>query len=185
VSRRTVFLDRDGTLNVKAPEGDYIRSPDQVVLLPGVADGVRRLNEAGMRLVVVSNQRGVARGLMTLDDLAAVQRRLADLLAEHGARIDRSYYCPHGVGECDCRKPLPGLLLQAARDDPDVDLGNAVVIGDAESDVGAAAAVGVPAIRIVSAPVPTAAAHTAPDFGAAVDLVLGGATAGQDTSNSQ
>jgi len=172
---RTVFLDRDGTLNVKAPDDDYVRRPEHVRLLPGVADGVRRLNDAGLRLVVVSNQRGVARGLMTADDLDAVNRRLAELLAEHGAHTDASYFCTHDKDECDCRKPLPGLLLQAVRDDPAIDLAASVLIGDAESDVIAAAAVGVPAIRIAPAPVRTQAVHTVPDFGAAVDIVLDGA----------
>ena len=171
----TVFLDRDGTLNVKAPDDDYVRTPDQVVLLPGVAGGVRRLNEAGLRLVVVSNQRGVARGLMDAADLDAVDRRLGQLLAEDGAHVDATYYCTHDKGECDCRKPLPGLLVRAARDDPGIDLGASVLIGDAESDVAAAAAVGVPAIRITAGPVQTQAVHTVPDFGAAVDIVLDGA----------
>lgn len=171
----TVFLDRDGTLNVKASDDDYVRTPDQVTLLPGVADGVRRLNDAGLRLVVVSNQRGVARGLMDSADLAAVNRRLAALLAEHGAHLDAGYYCTHDKDECDCRKPLPGLLMQAVRDDPGIDLAAAVLIGDTESDVGAAAAVGVPAIRIAAGPVQTRAVRTVPDFRAAVDVVLSGA----------
>jgi D-glycero-D-manno-heptose 1,7-bisphosphate phosphatase len=170
-----VFLDRDGTLNVKAAEGEYIRTPEELALLPGVAAGIRRLNEAGVRLVLVSNQRGVARGQMTAADLAAVDRRLTESLAEHGGHIDATYYCVHEAGTCDCRKPLPGLLLKAAQDDPDIDLRSSVLIGDAESDVQAAVAAGVPAVRIAGtavAPVPTKAVRTVSDFAAAVEFVL-------------
>jgi D-glycero-D-manno-heptose 1,7-bisphosphate phosphatase len=130
------FLDRDGTINVKAPEGEYVETPAEVRLLPGAAAAVRRLNEAGIPVLVVTNQRGIALGRMTEADLAAVHRRLAELLAAEGARVDAWYHCPHDRGECDCRKPEPGMLLRAAREHG-VDLERSVMIGDAESDVEA------------------------------------------------
>ncbi|MDT4894518.1 MAG: D-glycero-D-manno-heptose 1,7-bisphosphate phosphatase, partial [Pseudonocardiales bacterium] len=109
----TVFLDRDGTINVKAAEGEYVTDPNAVELLPGAAAAIRRLNESGRMVVVVSNQRGVARGVFSRVQLDAVTGRLVRLLAAEGAHVDAFYYCTHGQGECDCRKPLPGLLLRA------------------------------------------------------------------------
>ena len=135
------FLDRDGTINVKAPEGEYVESPEEVRLLPGSAEAVRMLNDAGLPVYVVTNQRGIALGRMTEEDLAAVHRRLDDLLAAEGARVDAYYHCPHDKGACDCRKPGTALLERAAREHG-VDLARSVMIGDAESDVEAGRRVG-------------------------------------------
>jgi D-glycero-D-manno-heptose 1,7-bisphosphate phosphatase len=145
------FVDRDGTLNVKAAEGDYIRRAADLELLPGVAAAVRRLNDAGVPVFVITNQRGVSRGLMSEQDLDDVHLRLAELLGEHGAHIDAIYTCVHGAGECDCRKPLPGMLLDAARDHH-VDLGRAVMVGDAAADVAAGRAAGTRTIRLSAVP---------------------------------
>jgi D-glycero-D-manno-heptose 1,7-bisphosphate phosphatase len=130
------FLDRDGTINVKAPEGEYVESPSEVTLLPGAAAAIRALNEAGIPVIVVTNQRGIALGRMTEDDLAAVHRRLDELLAAEGARVDAYYHCPHDKGVCDCRKPGTAMLEQAAREHG-IDLARSVLIGDSESDVEA------------------------------------------------
>ncbi len=163
------LLDRDGTLNTKAPEGEYVVHPDALVLLPGAAAAVRALNQAAVPALLVTNQRGVARGLMTAADLDAVQERLAALLAAEGAHLDGWYACPHEPG-CDCRKPLPGLARRAAAEHG-LDLGSCAVIGDAASDVGLARAVGATAVRLASGPDPSADA-TAPDVAAAVALLL-------------
>src|SRR5581483_4794961 len=109
--RPAAFLDRDGVLNRRPPPHDYVRSAEALELLPGVAGAVDALRAAGFATVVVSNQRGLARGLLTPETLAAIERRLA----EAGVRIDAYYYCPHDLADgCDCRKPAPGLLLRAA-----------------------------------------------------------------------
>ncbi len=168
----TVFVDRDGTLNVKAAEGDYVTAPDQMRLIDGVAAGVRRLNEAACRVFVVSNQRCVARGLVSDEEMTAINARLESLLRSHGAHVDGIYVCPHDDGECDCRKPLPGLLLRAAGQHPEVRLADSVLIGDAETDVQAAAAAGVTAVRLAPAGSVSAAERVVTDFGAAVDWVL-------------
>jgi D-glycero-D-manno-heptose 1,7-bisphosphate phosphatase len=168
----TVFLDRDGTINVKAPEGEYVSDPDEVVLLPGAAEAIRRLNVSGRFVVVVSNQRGVARGRYTDADVQAVTDRITRELADHGAHVDAWYYCPHAEGECDCRKPLPGLLLRAAAELDAVDLSDAVLVGDAESDLGAAAAAGIPAVKLGAAPASAGALAVVPDLAAAVDLIV-------------
>ncbi|MFG2180886.1 D-glycero-alpha-D-manno-heptose-1,7-bisphosphate 7-phosphatase [Streptomyces abikoensis] len=172
---RTFFLDRDGTLNAKPPDGRYIMDPAELVLLPGAAEAVRELNANGRRVVLVTNQRGVARGLMTSADLAAVHARLAALLRGRGAFLDAVYVCPHEVGACDCRKPLPGLLKAAMRDFPDIDPADSVMIGDSESDVLAGRAAGTGTVLLQGPGKPpdnTSADLVATDLRTAVGLLL-------------
>lgn len=142
------FLDRDGTINAKAPEGEYVTSPQQLELVPGSARAVRRLNEAGVPVVVVTNQRGVALGRMTEHDVAAVHRGLDELLGAEGARVDAYYVCPHDEGECGCRKPEPGLIERAAADLGLGPLSQSVVIGDSESDVEAGRRAGASTVLV-------------------------------------
>ena len=138
-----VFLDRDGVLNVYLP-GDYVKAPAELRLLPGVAGALRRLNDAGIPVFLVSNQQGVAKGLMTGGDLFAVDQALReDLASEAGATIVKSYYCTHAKADgCDCRKPQAGMLLQAAREHG-IDLAASTFVGDTETDAQAAQAAGV------------------------------------------
>jgi D-glycero-D-manno-heptose 1,7-bisphosphate phosphatase len=168
----TYFLDRDGTINVKAPEGAYVAAPDEVVLLPGAADAIRRLNDAGRLVVVVTNQRGVARGSMTVEDVERVNNRLAALLAAHDAHVDAFYVCPHSSDSCDCRKPLPGLLLRAASEHGII-LDAAVMVGDSASDVAAGRAAGVTTVRLAGAADPEADLTVA-DLATAVERTLDG-----------
>ena len=142
-----VLLDRDGTINVKAPEGEYVTSPEELVLLPGAAEAIRALNDAGVPVAVVTNQRGIALGRMTFGDVAAVHARLDALLAEHGAHVGAYYVCPHEKETCDCRKPQPGMLLQAARD-IGIDPRDAVMIGDSDSDAEAGRRAGATVILL-------------------------------------
>ena len=166
-----VFLDRDGTINVKAPEGAYIGSPAQLRLLPGAGDAVRALNDAGVTVLVVTNQQGVASGQMTLGDVDRVNNALAGRLRRCGSRIDRFYVCPHADGTCGCRKPAPGLLLQAQGDYPSVRFDHSIMIGDSESDVEAATRAGVPAIRLTREATVSAASCVFPDLLSAVKAV--------------
>ncbi len=138
---RAVFLDRDGTLNV---EKGYISDVDAIELYPGAAAAVRRLNDAGIPAILVTNQTGAARGYYTIEHVHALNRRVSDLLMhEAGARLDAVYFCPHfkeGIvpeftKDCDCRKPAPGMILQARRDLPDIDLAQSFVIGDKATDI--------------------------------------------------
>lgn len=132
---RTVFLDRDGVLNQKMPEGEYVRSLTDFRLLPGVSEAIARLNRAGLRTIVVTNQRGIALGLYTAADVEAVHAGLGSELARHSARIDAFYMCPHGKNECNCRKPLTGLYDQARADFPGIAADTSVMIGDSLSDI--------------------------------------------------
>lgn len=167
----TVFLDRDGTINRKASEGAYIRRPSEVELLPGAAEAIRTLKSAGCRILVVTNQRGISLGKMTESDLEIVWQHTVKLLAQSDAHVDGMYFCPHDVCSCDCRKPLPGLLLRAAREIPGVKLQDAVMIGDAHSDVLAGKAAGTRTIRIARQK-DDLADHTATDLSSAVLWLL-------------
>jgi D-glycero-D-manno-heptose 1,7-bisphosphate phosphatase len=152
VSDAAVFLDRDGVLNVRPPEHEYVTDLDGFVWLPQAAEGVAVLNRAGYRVVVVSNQRGVARGLVTTATLQAIERAIQAVLRHHGAAIEAFYYCPHDLdAACDCRKPRPGLLVRAARE-LGLDLPRSAMIGDAESDVAAGRAAGVARTILVAPP---------------------------------
>ena len=146
--RRAAFLDRDGVLNRKTPEGEYVTTPDEFELLPGAIRGLQLLAGAGFRLIVVTNQRGVARGKLTLDELSAIHRKMESLLAANGLALDAIYYCPHASGECDCRKPEPGLILRAFHSFPDLVPAECVLFGDSSSDIEAARHAGVPAVRM-------------------------------------
>lgn len=132
---RTVFLDRDGVVNEKAPEGRYITSWTEFHLLPGVDEAIARLNRAGLRVIVVSNQRGVALGLYSVADVEAIHAELQKTLQAQGARVDAFYFCPHDRNQCDCRKPLPGMFEQARRAFPNIAAATSVMIGDSLSDI--------------------------------------------------
>jgi D-glycero-D-manno-heptose 1,7-bisphosphate phosphatase len=144
---RTVFLDRDGTINVPPAPDDYITSPADLVLLPGAAKAVADLNAAGLRTVLVTNQRWLSGPAGDARLYAAIHARLQYLLAAEGARLDAAYYCPHEEGVCDCRKPRPGMLRRAARD-LRFELASAVMIGDCDTDVLAGTAAGAAAILL-------------------------------------
>jgi D-glycero-D-manno-heptose 1,7-bisphosphate phosphatase len=131
----TVFLDRDGVLNEKAPEGEYVSRWENFHLLDGVAEALARLNRAGLRTIVVTNQRGVALGLYKTAEVQALHTEFQRLLAGHGAHIDAFYICPHDRGQCNCRKPLPGLFEQALADFQDISAEKSVMIGDSLVDM--------------------------------------------------
>src|SRR5690349_5322567 len=103
--RSAVFLDRDGVINRKAAEGDYVTSWSDFVLLPGVSTALDLLARHGVLTIVVTNQRAVARGLLDNETLSDIHRRMRQVVSEHGGRIDDVFVCPHDVDVCDCRKP--------------------------------------------------------------------------------
>jgi D-glycero-D-manno-heptose 1,7-bisphosphate phosphatase len=144
-----VFLDRDGTI-VEDP--GFLHEPDKVTLLPGAAAAIRRLNDADYRVVIVTNQSGIARGRYTVADYEAVQRRLGALLATQNARIDGAYFCPHHPllsGPCDCRKP--GVkLFRDAQAAFDIDFARSWFVGDRLSDVQPARLLGGQGILVTT-----------------------------------
>jgi D-glycero-D-manno-heptose 1,7-bisphosphate phosphatase len=146
--RPAVILDRDGVLNRRPPRAQYVRSWAEFEWLPGALDALRLLKEADYRVIVVTNQAGIARGAMTEADYAEVTARMRAAAADAGARIDQVYHCPHGWDEgCECRKPLPGMLFQAQRDFH-LDLGRTTFIGDDERDAQAAYAAGCRSVLV-------------------------------------
>jgi histidinol-phosphate phosphatase family protein len=144
----TVFLDRDGVINERAPEGDYVRRWEDFRFIAGTVDTLRALTARGHRLIVVTNQRGVARGLMSQETVDDIHRRMISELAAAKVRISAVYYCPHEQGTCDCRKPKPGMLYRAQSEFPDIDLAHAFVVGDTETDVMLGSAVGAATILL-------------------------------------
>lgn len=182
--RRVVFLDRDGTIN---EEVGYIHQPAQVRLLPGAAEAIVSIREAGLAVVAVSNQSGIARGRFGLEQMLAVQAEVERQLEEDGAWLDGFYYCPHhpeGVVEpfatvCDCRKPATGLLERAARE-LGLSLAGSFMVGDKRSDVACGYYAGLTSLLVTSGmPLEPAASpaeepvQTLPDLAAAAKWILG------------
>ena len=189
-TRVAAFLDRDGTIN---EEVDFLRSPDQLRLIPGAAAAIRALNDRGIITCVISNQSGVARGFLTEEDLVPIHAELHRELGRAGARVDRIYYCPHHPTEgiapyrtaCECRKPAPGMVLQGARE-LGLDPRRSFVVGDRIVDVQAGKAVGARTILVLtgygarSVEECRAAGvqpdHVAPSLSGAVDFILASLT---------
>jgi D-glycero-D-manno-heptose 1,7-bisphosphate phosphatase len=153
-SRRAIFLDRDGTV---AEEVGYVNHASRIRLLPGSAGAIRRIREEGFLAVVVTNQAGVARDYFEEFVVHQANRRLEELLSLEGAALDRIYYCPHHPNagappyrqDCECRKPRPGMLRQAARE-LGIDLSRSYMVGDGLVDVEAARAAGVVPVLVLT-----------------------------------
>ena len=144
--RPCAFFDRDGVINRKPVPGEYVRHPDEFHLIPAAADWIKIFNGLGYLVIVVTNQRGIARGLMSVSDLDGVHDRMRALLAEAGARVDDVLYCPHEENSCQCRKPAPGMVERAAEEWA-IDLERSVMIGDTSRDAELAARCGLRFLR--------------------------------------
>lgn len=144
----TIFLDRDGVINEN--RSDYVKSWSEFRFLPGSKEAIAMLTHAGHRIIVCTNQAGIARGILSRDTVEEIHRRMVAEIAKAGGRIERIYYCPHGKDEnCFCRKPRPGMLLRA-RDELGIDMHDAIFIGDSISDIRAAFAAGVHPILVLT-----------------------------------
>jgi D-glycero-D-manno-heptose 1,7-bisphosphate phosphatase len=148
----TIFLDRDGVINRKCPENDYVKCWEEFEFLPGVLEAIRLLSARADRLVIVTNQRGIARGRMTEQDLADIHARMLAAIRAAGGRIDAIYYCPHEEGVCQCRKPRTGLFERARQDFPDIDYADALALGDSLSDLEPAARLGCTTVLVAAGP---------------------------------
>jgi len=146
---KAVFLDRDGTI---ARDVHYCRRVEDFELLPTVPHAIRLLNANGFRVVVITNQSGLARGYFTEETLAQIHRKMKDSLAEYGAYVDAIYYCPHHPADgCLCRKPGTALFLQAARE-LGLDLAGSFVIGDTRMDIDAGKTLGCKTVLVTTGP---------------------------------
>jgi D-glycero-D-manno-heptose 1,7-bisphosphate phosphatase len=168
----TAFIDRDGVVNRKPPEGRYVLTPEELKLLPGAPQAIARLSRAGLRTVIVTNQQAVGKGMLSLDRVAEINSLVAEAVEAEGGRIDQLLVCPHLEGTCECRKPGVGLFLEARRRDPDISFEHSVVVGDSESDMAAAAAIGARGIRVCVEP--DTSADEVPGLAEAADLILSG-----------
>ncbi|MDD3228851.1 MAG: HAD family hydrolase [Oscillospiraceae bacterium] len=149
--RKAVFLDRDGLINRKAAEHDYIKRWDEFSFLPNVPAAITKLNQAGYLVLIITNQRGIARGLMSAAALQSIHEKMCAELESWGAHIDGIYVCPHDIGQCNCRKPDIGLFLQAECDFA-IDKKNSWMVGDSQSDVDAGTNYGIKAIQTTKLP---------------------------------
>lgn len=159
-ARIAAFLDRDGTI---IEDAHYLADPSGVRLLPGVAEPIIALNARDILVIVITNQSGIAQGLLTEAQYEATRRRTTELLAEQGARLDDAYHCPHYpslTGLCDCRKPATGLFLRAAHHHG-VDLTRSLFVGDRRRDVEPALELGGIGVLVPSDVTPTADVHWA------------------------
>ena len=141
-----VFLDRDGTINTRLPR--YVTTPAELDLLPGVGEAVAALNRSGARVVLVTNQRGVATGELDLHQVEQVHSALQERLSRSGAWLDDIFVCPHEDGTCRCRKPAPGLFEQALAAAPWADPARCVMVGDMVSDMEPAASLGMATVLL-------------------------------------
>jgi len=149
MSKRAVFLDRDGTI---AKDVHYCRRVEDFELLPTVPQAIRLLNENGFKVMVVTNQSGIARGYFTEETLGQIHQKMKDELAKYNAWVDAIYYCPHHPDDgCDCRKPKTTLFLKAAREF-DVDLSRSYVVGDMQMDIDAGTALGCKTVLVTTGP---------------------------------
>ena len=187
---KTVFLDRDGTLIL---DKNHAFRPDGMELLEGVVGGLNLLQRTGFRFVVITNQSGVARGYYTEQDVRAMHRRLSEILLGEGIRVDEFYFCPHHPQgtvpqysfKCTCRKPEPGMLLNAARN-LGIDLAQSWVVGDAVTDIGAGFAAGCRTVLLTSldgsAPPPPFATASAGNLLEAAQIIV---SHGMDIANGE
>lgn len=148
---RAIFLDRDGVINRRVVDGGYVRSWAEFEFLPGAIPALAELSRQGAQLIVVTNQRGVARGILARAALDDIHQRMTAVLARNGVHLGGIYVCPHEVGTCACRKPAPGLFRQAQRDYPSLDLSASDIVGDSLSDLQAGRALGM-RLWLVGAP---------------------------------
>lgn len=160
---KLIILDRDGVINYDSP--DYIKSPEEWHAIPGSLEAIARLNKAGYKIAIATNQSGVGRGYYSLETLEKINQKMFDAMKKVDAHVDALFFCPHKPEDnCDCRKPKPGLLVKIA-EYLKIDLKDAIMVGDSERDIQAAQTAGVDGILI-------GGEAEVPDLAHAVELIL-------------
>ena len=178
----TIFLDRDGVINRNRARGDYVKTWEEFEFLPGALEAITRLTRAGFRLLVVTNQACISKGMVSSATVHEIHTRMMQEIARAGGHLEAVLCCPHREDAgCGCRKPAPGLLRRA-HEEYRVDLAQALLVGDSPKDVQTAAAIGIPAIMVLSGlggvadlvgePLPWLVAN---DLAHAAQLILDGA----------
>lgn len=143
---KAFFFDRDGVINEKAPDHDYIKSWDEFKFIPDIIDVMKYVQSKGYMIIIVTNQRGIARGRMTIEDLLQIHEHLSKELAKHKVFVTDIFFCPHDISDnCDCRKPKPGMLLRAKKLN-NIDFKKSYLIGDSETDIISANSVDIKSI---------------------------------------
>jgi D-glycero-D-manno-heptose 1,7-bisphosphate phosphatase len=178
----TIFLDRDGVISEN--RSDYVKSWHEFRFLPGSKEAIAQLTRAGHRMIVCTNQACIARGIISVETVEDIHRRMLAEVGQAGGRIEKVYCCPHGKDEgCSCRKPRPGLLLRA-RDELGLDLHDALFIGDSITDIRAGLAAGISAVLVLTglgeeqlhqhSHEAEGPFHITTDLGQAVEMILQG-----------
>ena len=147
---RTIFLDRDGVINRNPPNKGYVRRWSEFFFLPNALNAIRDLTENGYRIVVITNQAGIGKGLFSEDSLKDIHSRMIAEIRDAGGKIDAVYYCPHHPeAGCECRKPEPGMLIRAA-DEHHIELSRAYLIGDSTTDIEAGQRAGTRTLLVLT-----------------------------------
>jgi D-glycero-D-manno-heptose 1,7-bisphosphate phosphatase len=144
----TLFLDRDGVINVKLDER-YVQNPSEFEFIPGAEKAISLLSTIFQRILILTNQQGIGKGIMTENELDSLHNYMVDELMKSEARIDRIYFCPHLASEgCGCRKPNPGMIQQAKLDFPEINFENSYLVGDSLSDIEAGESMNLQTVRV-------------------------------------
>ena len=147
---KTIFLDRDGVINRNPPNKGYVRKWAEFTFIPNARKAIRELSERGYRIIVITNQSGIGRGLYSEEDVADIHSKMVSEVSKAGGTIDAVYYCPHHPDAgCECRKPKPGMLMRAAREH-NIELSNAYLVGDFPTDIEVGQRVGATAFLVLT-----------------------------------
>ena len=131
----TLFLDRDGVINVKL-EGRYVRTINEFIFMPGAEQAIEKLSKVFNRILIITNQQGIGKGIMSEEELELLHYEMCDQINLHGGVVDKIYYCSHLANKnCSCRKPNTGMIKQAIIDFPDINIEESYLIGDSDSDI--------------------------------------------------
>ncbi|NQV18383.1 MAG: HAD family hydrolase [Armatimonadetes bacterium] len=148
--KKVIFLDRDGIINKKAPEHQYITKWNEFVFLLDIFEVLIHLSKLNFKIIIISNQQGIGKGILTYKDLDNIHEKMVSVLNENDILIEKIYFCPHLVSDnCNCRKPKTGLIEKAIQElNYEIDFNNSFMIGDSESDIIAGKRIGLKTVLV-------------------------------------